>query len=395
MINPEADKIRVLFVGHAYAVADVYHDKLEALANNGGVRVGVITPRLWKSRGWGKTFRVDYTSAQVTTFPMRTILNGWEGAYSFDPFEVLCAIRRFKPDIIHVEQEVFALSSLEMSLLKPLHRCPLLFFGWENMDRPRPLASLRRETSKIVLKSASGIVCGNLENERLIRNWGYLGPTWILPQFGVYAEPFALTSRSHENQDFTIAFAGRIVFEKGVDLIVEAVAALKRKRHGVHLVICGSGPLETELQALAEHLGIAKCVTWKGAVSPREMPAVLGATDVLVLPSRTTAHWKEQFGHVLIEAMAMGIPVVGSSSGEIPNVIGRRDLIFEEGDSLGLAKILESLIRDPEKRTEVSRYCLARVERHYTHERIAEQLLQIYREILAAPETRKQLATVS
>jgi glycosyltransferase involved in cell wall biosynthesis len=395
MISDKTDKLRVLFVGHAYAVADVYHDKLDALSNTGGVRVGVITPRLWKSRGWGKTFRVDYTSAQVTTFPVRTVLNGWEGAYSFDPFEVLSAIRRFKPDIIQVEQEVFAVSSLEMSLLKPFHRCPLLFFGWENMEWQRPLASLRRETSQIVLKSASGIVCGNRGNETLIRTWGYRGPTWVLPQFGVSTDLFSPVPRSHQEREFTIAFAGRLISEKGVDLILKALAGLKQKGLGANLVICGSGPVQAELQDLAEDLGIAECVTWRGAIAPKEMPVVLGTADALVLPSRTATHWKEQFGHVLIEAMAMGIPVVGSSSGEIPNVIGRSDLIFDEGNSTALAEILESLIRDPEKRAEVSRYCLARVERHYTHERIAEQLLQIYREILPASETGKQLAAVS
>jgi glycosyltransferase involved in cell wall biosynthesis len=307
---------------------------------------------------------------------------------------VLRAVHRFKPDIIHVEQEVFALSSLEMALLKPLHRCPLLFFGWENMEWQRPLASLRRETSRIVLKSASGIVCGNRGNETLIRKWGYRGPTWVLPQFGVSTDLFSPTPRSHENQEFTIAFAGRLISEKGVDLILKALAALKQKGLGANLVICGSGKVQAELRDLAEDLGIAERVTWRGAIAPKEMPAVLGTADVLVLPSRTATHWKEQFGHVLIEAMAMGIPVVGSSSGEIPSVIGRSDLIFDEGNSSGLAEILESLIRDPEKRAEVSKYCLARVKRHYTHERIAEQLLQIYRTLLPVRETSRQLAAV-
>jgi glycosyltransferase involved in cell wall biosynthesis len=114
----------------------------------------------------------------------------------------------------------------------------------------------------------------------------------------------------------------------------------------------------------------------------------LGQFDVLVLPSRSTAGWKEQFGHVLIEAMAMGIPVVGSDSGEIPNVIGRGDLVFGEGDAIALARILRRLVEDEEWREEVREYGLDRVERLYTHDRIAERLVVLWRKVLGSGEAR-------
>jgi glycosyltransferase involved in cell wall biosynthesis len=124
-------------------------------------------------------------------------------------------------------------------------------------------------------------------------------------------------------------------------------------------------------------------VTWRGGVAHEQVPEVLGEFDVLVLPSRSTPGWKEQFGHVLIEAMAMGIPVVGSDSGEIPNVIGREDLVFAEGDAIGLARILRRLMADERWRAEVRQYGLERVAQHYTHDRIAERLVGLWRQVLA------------
>jgi glycosyltransferase involved in cell wall biosynthesis len=74
------------------------------------------------------------------------------------------------------------------------------------------------------------------------------------------------------------------------------------------------------------------------------MGVVMGALDVLVLPSRTTPVWKEQFGRVLAEAAAAGRWALGSSSGEIPAVLGCRSLVFREGDDLALAARLRSVL---------------------------------------------------
>ena len=103
--------------------------------------------------------------------------------------------------------------------------------------------------------------------------------------------------------------------------------------------------------------------------------------DVLVLPSRTTRRWAEQFGHVLLEAMAAGAVVVGSDSGAIPEVIGEAGVIFPERDTQALAGVIEQLADDPERR---SRLRLAGGERaaEFTHERIARQLIGFWEEAL-------------
>jgi glycosyltransferase involved in cell wall biosynthesis len=127
-----------------------------------------------------------------------------------------------------------------------------------------------------------------------------------------------------------------------------------------------------------------------GGVADTAVPDYLACMDALVLPSRTTPSWAEQFGHVLIEAMAAGVPVVGSSSGAIPEVIGEAGLVFPEGDAAALRAQLATLFDDPALRKRLIERGRARVERLYTNERIALAQRDIYRQVLAAREERRR-----
>jgi glycosyltransferase involved in cell wall biosynthesis len=102
--------------------------------------------------------------------------------------------------------------------------------------------------------------------------------------------------------------------------------------------------------------------------------------EMMVLPSLTTTMWKEQFGRVLPEAMACGIPVIGSSSGEIPAVIGDAGLVFPEGNVESLRNCIVSLIDDPEKRRALGDAGIVRVREHFTSEQIAAELREFIRE---------------
>ena len=124
------------------------------------------------------------------------------------------------------------------------------------------------------------------------------------------------------------------------------------------------------------------CVRWPGAVTHEQVPAEMAKFDVLVLPSRSVDTWKEQFGHVLIESMVMGIPTVGSTCGEIPNVINHPDLVFEENNAEELAAILSRLVGDQEVRQSMGEFCLHRAQQNYTHKRIAQRLHTLWQKVL-------------
>jgi glycosyltransferase involved in cell wall biosynthesis len=105
------------------------------------------------------------------------------------------------------------------------------------------------------------------------------------------------------------------------------------------------------------------------------MPEVYPKMDVLVLPSLEIARWKEQFGRVLVEAMASGVPVIGSRSGEIPNVVGEAGLLFDPGDVQSLVEQLRNLKETPDLWETLRKRGLARVRKHFTLERVGERLL--------------------
>jgi glycosyltransferase involved in cell wall biosynthesis len=147
-------------------------------------------------------------------------------------------------------------------------------------------------------------------------------------------------------------------------------------KDSVALYFIGTGDALEQAKRLAAEYSIT--LLTHPAVRNEELPEHLAKMDVLVLPSRTTPQWVEQFGHILLEAMAMGIPVIGSSSGEIPNVIGDAGLIFEEGNTAQLAAMLDQLQQNEQERTLLADLGGKRVTEHFTHLKIAQAQMKIY-----------------
>ena len=137
--------------------------------------------------------------------------------------------------------------------------------------------------------------------------------------------------------------------EKGVDLLLRACAALPSALDWT-LNLLGDGPERGRLVDTARELGIDGQVRFLGRVPSTQAPQFYRTLDVLVLPSLSRPNWVEQFGRVLTEAMACGVPVVGSHSGEIPWVIDDAGRVFPEGDAGALADILAELAGDPAQR---------------------------------------------
>jgi glycosyltransferase involved in cell wall biosynthesis len=222
-------------------------------------------------------------------------------------------------------------------------------------------------------------MAGNLEVEDILRRKGFNKPLVVCPQFGVDPQIFKPTAPPNQftrSGVFTIGYFGRLVPEKGLHLILEAGAKLKGDWR---VIFVGKGDRQAELQALAERLNIGDKIEFIPTINSVDVPAYMSGLDVLVLPSLTRPNWKEQFGRVLIEAMACEVPVVGSNSGEIPNVIGEAGLIFPEGDAEALAKALQQLLDDTGLRQELAMKGLARVSEHFTQTQIAKKHLELYK----------------
>jgi glycosyltransferase involved in cell wall biosynthesis len=229
-----------------------------------------------------------------------------------------------------------------------------------------------------VLGHADYAIVGNRESAEVWPAKGYRGSLSIIPQFGVDPDLFRPAPKP-VGRGFAVGYTGRLVEEKGIDLLLEALAGLEGtwRAH-----ILGSGPARDSLQSLVRHLGLVDRVSFTDWMPSTQMPEYYRQLDALVVPSRTRPNWKEQFGRVLVEAMACGVPVIGSDSGEIPHVIGDAGLVFPEGQAHVLREYLTRLQRNPNDRVELAQRGRERVLAHYTQAQIAAQTYRVYQSLL-------------
>ena len=142
-----------------------------------------------------------------------------------------------------------------------------------------------------------------------------------------------------------IGYTGRLTQEKGLYVLMRAMEQVGERPWS--LLLLGSGPEEEKVRDWAKARGWADRVRILLARHD-EVPSYLGAMDMLVAPSQTTRHWKEQLGRMLIEAFACGVPVIGSDSGEIPYVISDAGRVVGEKDVVGWAAAIVELLDRPD-----------------------------------------------
>jgi glycosyltransferase involved in cell wall biosynthesis len=166
---------------------------------------------------------------------------------------------------------------------------------------------------------------------------------------------------------------GRLVWEKGHQDVLRALALLPGRR----ALIVGAGPEEARLRAHAADLGVAGRVEWRTSVPYDEMPAVFARASVFVLASLPTPFWEEQFGMVLAEAAAAGLPIVAASSGAIPEVLRGHGTLFPPGDWQALAHAIASAPRERERPQGLVEL--------YSTEEAAARYARAYARVLSSP----------
>ena len=134
-----------------------------------------------------------------------------------------------------------------------------------------------------------------------------------------------------------------IAYAAGANILLGALAHDNRLDADIY----GAGPEFAALVALADELGLTSRVTFRGHVDEALLPAVFPTFDVLAVPSLPIPGWLEQFGRVVVEAQASGVPAVASASGALPEVVGRAGILVPPGDSKALAAALVRLLDEP------------------------------------------------
>lgn len=366
-----------MLISHTYVVA-LNQQKVEALAQE-GIEIHLMAPESWReTMGVIRLERLRASSFALIS--SRVLFSGNGKRYLYPPAAFLKILGQLRPDLVQVEEEPDSFALLEASLAKRLFGYKLVSFTWENLYRPHLLWSLGRMN----LARADGAIVGNGGAKEVLHHRGFHRPIMVLPQLGVDASlfqrrPAQELRRRLGLKGFTIGYLGRLVEEKGLLTLLEAAANLKGE---FHLLLVGAGPLKERLLTHAQELGLGDRLLLLAAVPHADVPAYINCMDALVLPSQRTPRWQEQFGHVLIEAMACQVPVVGSNSGAIPEVIGDAGVLFAEGDAHQLHQRLEELMQDDALRERLGREGRKRVLTNYTHRAIARQTVRFWREIL-------------
>lgn len=278
----------------------------------------------------------------------------------------------FRPDVLYINAEPENAQTLQAALLSSRRGMKLVFSSWRNIDHkavgyPYKLPFLNTAAESYVLgRAAHGIVFNQTAQTIFARN-NFSRTTCIPPCVDTTRfRPVA----SEVKEKFTVGYVGRLSEHKGVDLLLRAIASMPRT---VESIIVGTGPAKETLTRLAAELAIADRVTFLNPVPADAVPSTFARMDVLVLPSRTSEQWKEQFGRVLIEAMACGVPVIGSTSGEIPWVIGDAGILFKEESIEGLKLGIEHLLQSDRLRADMRERGLRRVQKMFSLDVVALQ----------------------
>ena len=368
--------MKILMLSKALVVG-TYQRKAEELAALPDVDLTVAVPPVWDEPGVGPLMlERQYTEGyRLAVLPIW--LNGHFHMHFYPGLKRL--VELIQPDIFHIDEESFNFATFQAMQLGVQHRARCCFYNWANIERryPPPFATFERYT----LRHAAAAIAGNHEAALIIQRHGYEGPIHVLPQFGVDPDLFYPAATPLPDEPFWLGYFGRMVESKGVLDLIEALALLPPQ---VHLLLIGDGELLPQIETRIAELDLQHRVALKSRVPSGEIPEQMRRLHAFVLPSRTTSRWKEQFGRVLVEAMASGVTPIGSSSGEIPHVVGDAGLIFAEGDVDDLAIKIGRLVEQPALRLELAQRGRQRALEHYTQRSLAAQYYAVYEQMLAS-----------
>jgi len=295
---------------------------------------------------------------------------------------VLFGLERYAPDfdIFHTADPHYYYSYQLAKLRKAGRIKRLLVTSWETIPFNNESAGPKKRLKYFVMEHADKFLCYSDRAAASLRTEGVNGKRIEIIRLGVDIERFK-PAHSAGNGRPLLLFVGRLVEEKGINDLYTAFKTVRTAWKGKPPVlrIVGDGPLKRELSARIRKDNLDESVRLESH-SYREMPEVYREADVFILPSIRSKTWEEQYGMVLPEAMASGLPVVAYRSGAVPEVAGDAALYAREGDVAGLGHAIAGLA-SAKARTELGRIGRERARFLFDSRKTASRIAGLYRKL--------------
>ena len=287
-------------------------------------------------------------------------------------------------DVIHCWEEPYVLAAANIAGAAR-DRARFVPATFQNISKryPWPLSAFERKTMN---RAAGWIAFGETARGALQARRGYdHRPNRVIPP-GVDVDNFRPDVASGEAarrrlgwkpDALVVGFLGRFVEQKGIAILIEA---LRHSSSDWHALFVGGGPLESVLAAFARQF--PGRVHVQTGVTHHDVPTWLHAMTMLCAPSQTTEEWREQFGRMLIEAMACGVPVIASDSGEMPFVVGDAGIVVSERDIAAWTASIDRLLADSSVRRDLAARGSARVRDRFAWPVVARAHLDFFEALI-------------
>ena len=368
--------MKILVVDHN-AIDPTHRSLYDALGKFPDVELQLVVPSKWFDNYQTLSYHEQKSSSNYPIRASRVLFS--RRTHRMVYLSLPSIIKKFQPDIFYINAEPENFQTLHAALLHRKFKCgKFVFSSWRNIDYsetgfPYKFKSLHAYAERTVLHEAQHCIVFNQTAKNIFEKIGFSNVNMIPPAIDIalfQKIPHEQLVSPIKRNGFVIGFFGRFQREKGVATLLEAVSLLP---FNFTLALVGDGSEKKEWQELSKKLNVAKKILWISPVHRLQIPKYLNSMDVVVLPSLTGKFWKEQFGRVLVEAMACQVPVIGSDSGEIPSVVGDAGLIFHEHDASELRSKLQLLFDNMQLKNELTQKGTERVKQYYTVDVVANQ----------------------
>ena len=371
--------MRVLMISHAYVSVELAQAKARELARRPGLDVTVVAPsRFFELGRWMSAERPPAPEYRLEVLPVALpMVRGQRHAY-FYPRGLVKLMRSLRPDVVDLWEEPYSAVSTQVALARRAvaSGAPLVLNPSQQAVKRQPPPF--RWGERYVVRAASYVVGRSPESVAVVEAKGYRGPSTVIGH-GIELGFLGPRDRAASRRELglpddgpMVSFAGRLVPDKGVDVLLDAVA----RTPGLRALIVGEGPAGGALRAQAARLGIEDRVRFHAPLPMERVAVAFTAGDVVAMPSR-----HEPWGRVAVEAMACGVPLVAGAAGHLPALVGDHGRLVRPGDADDLARALREAIEEPEP-ARSERVARAReYAASFSWAALAERWEAVYREV--------------